>query len=247
MLNYIVAFVLKTVYKVNAYVPRNIIEHLEKYFDNIDQDIIPVAEQSLCGFQKFWKIYSEERRETVLKYVEEETLKRKNEQRKRSSNVVSVFHSNEMFKLEYEPSNTSLQYSSFPWTSFSRSSSDLLQPNEQYGKAYIFYPAGFLFSTFDDMFDEDTPLDTVPGLIDFTLKSFQFKKIFREKCQDHLHLIKDKFKKRYRNKKKDVLFVGIHNRRTDHLYLQKEGGWIPLEAGYFIEVGKNKAKTSCII
>ena len=49
MLNYIVAFVLKTVYKVNVYVPRNIIEHLEQYFDNIDQDIIPVAEQSLCG------------------------------------------------------------------------------------------------------------------------------------------------------------------------------------------------------
>ena len=81
MLNYIIAFVLKTVYKVNVYVPRNIIEHLEKYFDNIDQDIIPVAEQSLCGFQKFWKMYSEERRETVLKYVEEETLKRKKEHR----------------------------------------------------------------------------------------------------------------------------------------------------------------------
>ena len=242
MLNYIVAFILKTVYKVNVYVPRNIIEHLEKYFDNVDQDIIPVAEQSLCGFQKFWKIYSEERRETGLKYVEEETLRRKNEHSKKSSNIVSVFHSNEMYKLEYEPSNTSLQQSSFPWTIFTRSSSDLLKPDEQHGKAYIFYPAGFLFSTFDDMFDEDTPLDTVPGLIDFTLKSFQFKKVFRDKCQDHLHLIKDKFKKRYKKKRKDVLFVGIHNRRTDHLHLQKEGGWIPLEAGYFIEVGMNKAK-----
>ena len=65
MLNYIVAFILKTVYKVNVYVPRNIIEHLEKYFDNIDQDIITVAEQSLCGFQKFWKIYLEERMKRV--------------------------------------------------------------------------------------------------------------------------------------------------------------------------------------
>ena len=239
MLNYVVAFVLKTVYKVNVFIPKNIIEHLDKYFDNIDRDIIPMAEQSLCGFEKFWKIYSQERKETVLKYVEEETLKRSNEQSGKSNNIVSVFHSNEMYKLEYEPSNTSLQHSSFPWTSFTRSSSDLLKPNEQYGKAYIFFPAGFLFSTFDAMFDEDTSLDTVPGLIDFTLKSFQFKKIFRDKCQDHLHLIKNKIKKRKKNKMKDVLYIGIHNRRTDHLHLQREGGWIPLEAGYFIEVGMN--------
>ena len=245
MLSYIVAFVLKTVYQVNVYMPGNIIGHLEKYFDNIDRDIIPAAEESLCGFKKFWRIYSEERRETVLKYVEEETLKRNNKQSRKSSNIVSVFHSSEMYKIEYEPGNKSLQHSSFPWTPFTRSSSDLLRRNEQYGKAYIFFPAGFLFSTFDDMFDEDSPLDTVPGLMEFTIKSFQFKKIYVDKCQDHLHLIKNKIKKRRKNKIKDVLFIGIHNRRSDHLHLQKEGGWITLEAGYFIEVGRTKTSEKC--
>ena len=29
--------------------------------------------------------------------------------------------------------------------------------------------------------------------------------------------------------------MGIHNRRTDHLGFQKEGGYVPIEAGYFIE------------
>ena len=238
MLHYIVAYVLKTVYKVDVYMPRTIVEHLEKYFDNIKRDLIPVAEEALCGFEKFWKTYSEENREKILKYVKQETLKRSSDSEK-SSNIVSIFHSNEFYNLEYEPSNRSLHQSSFHWSSFTRSSSDLLRTEEQYGKAYIFFPSGFLFSTFDDKFDEENPLDNVPGLIDFTLKSFTFKKIFRDKCDEHLFKIKDKLKKGMKKSKmKDVLFIGIHNRRTDHLHLQREGGWIPLEAGYFIEVSK---------
>ena len=36
-------------------------------------------------------------------------------------------------------------------------------------------------------------------------------------------------------REKDITFVGIHNRRTDHLEFQREGGYVPLEAGYFRE------------
>ena len=44
--------------------------------------------------------------------------------------------------------------------------------------------------------------------------------------------MKQKKKKR---ETQETLFIGLHNRRTDHLGLQREGGWVPLEAGYFLE------------
>ena len=86
----------KSVYKVDVYMPRTIVEHLEKYFDNIKRDLIPVAEEALCGFENFWKTYSEENREKILKYVKQETLKRSSDSEK-SSNIVSIFHSNEFY------------------------------------------------------------------------------------------------------------------------------------------------------
>ena len=41
--------------------------------------------------------------------------------------------------------------------------------------------------------------------------------------------------KKRKKETQETLFIGIHNRRTDHLSLQREGGWVPLEAGYFLE------------
>ena len=43
-----------------------------------------------------------------------------------------------------------------------------------------------------------------------------------------------KLPKKFR-KKKDIVFVGIHQRRGDHLLYQEEGGIITLDAGYFLE------------
>ena len=33
----------------------------------------------------------------------------------------------------------------------------------------------------------------------------------------------------------NIVYVGVHNRRTDHLQYQAEGGWITLQPGYFLE------------
>ena len=33
----------------------------------------------------------------------------------------------------------------------------------------------------------------------------------------------------------NIVVVGVHNRRTDHLQYQAEGGWITLQPGYFLE------------
>ena len=32
-----------------------------------------------------------------------------------------------------------------------------------------------------------------------------------------------------------LVYVGVHNRRTDHLHYQAEGGWLTLQPGYFLE------------
>ena len=32
-----------------------------------------------------------------------------------------------------------------------------------------------------------------------------------------------------------LVYVGVHNRRTDHLQYQAEGGWVSLQPGYFLE------------
>ena len=106
---------------------------------------------------------------------------------------------------------------------------------EQRGRAYIFYPAGFLFSTFDDLLHENHAIDNIPGMTEFILKSFQFKPFLFEKSQNTLHQIKKEMKQTRKKETKETLFIGIHNRRTDHLSLQREGGWVPLEAGYFLE------------
>ena len=236
MLHFTIARLLKTVYKADVYIPRNIHDHLLQYFDGIDVDKIPIAEESLCGFEKFWRIYTEDNRQKMVNSVKEETEKR--EAQSLRSDIVSVVHSNAIYKLEYEPSEETNSLSSFPWTQFTGSASDFLKREEQKGEAYIFYPAGFLFSTFDDLLDENYAIDNIPGMTEFILNSFQFKPFLVEKIQNTLHQIKKERDRKQKKKKRETqktLFIGLHNRRTDHLSLQREGGWVPLEAGYFLE------------
>ena len=93
---------------------------------------------------------------------------------------------------------------------------------------------------FDETFGEDLEyhMDDIPGILDFTVNAFKFKKVFRETSDDTLTTIGNHFrqanKKKFK-KRKDITYVGIHNRRGDHLYFQKESGLKTLEPGYFIE------------
>merc|ERR1711971_1229912 len=45
----------------------------------------------------------------------------------------------------------------------------------------------------------------------------------------------EKEEKKRKNKKSEVTFVGIHNRRGDHIQYQKEGNFKSIEPSYFIE------------
>ena len=54
--------------------------------------------------------------------------------------------------------------------------------NEKGGKAYIFYPGGFLYSGLESVINTTSPMDDIPGLIDFTLQSFTFKPFFQKQA-----------------------------------------------------------------
>ena len=153
----------------------------------------------------------------------------------KQSDVESVLHSSLAYFLVYEPSYQALSHSSFPWRPFTEKTSNLREKSQQTGRAYIFYPAGFLFSAFDDEINENYPLDSVPSLLNFTLNSFQFKQYFIDHGNNILRNIAEQYQKQKNHKKLELQFIGIHNRRTDHLKFQQEAGFIPLDVGYFLE------------
>ena len=78
-----------------------------------------------------------------------------------------------------------------------------------------------------------------PGLVDFAVDSFTFRPEILAVSKENLEFIAEHYrrenKKKFR-KRSDITFVGIHNRRGDHLEYQKEGGFIPLDPGYFVNV-----------
>ena len=81
-------------------------------------------------------------------------------------------------------------------------------------------------------------MDEVPGMVDFAARAFTFKKYFKDRSQAILEIVSREFKKNNKKqfkREKDITFVGIHKRRTDHLEFQTEGGFVPLETGYFLE------------
>ena len=241
MMNYVTGQLLRVLYGLDTYVTRSTVSVLQIYFENISE--ITIAEEQLCGFEAFFKEFRSKQWSRIRSVASKELEDRSNDTedifgRKKGKDLVSVLHSNKLYNIKVGLDDQLSQISSFPWQEFSGNAQLLLKPEERKGKAYIFYPSGLLFSAFDEKINESYPIDEVPGMLDFMIYSFTFKEYFRERSQDILRQISQDFKKN--NKKlfkngKDITFVGIHNRRTDHLDFQKEGGFVPLEAGYFIE------------
>ena len=117
-----------------------------------------------------------------------------------------------------------------------RPSSELLTENEKNGKSYIFYPAGFLYNSFDGQINQSFPMDFIPGFVDFALHSFKFKHKLNHMANLALQKAKEEYlAKNPKKKSQEPIIIGIHHRRTDHLSLQIEIGLKPLETGYFLE------------
>ena len=177
----------------------------------------------------------------ILRTMEEERKERAASSTFLSSTVdtgkVSLVNSEAVYGLTVDPSVLALNQSSFPWQvatpptttvqEFSqRPVSDLRQMGV--GRALLFFPMGLTMRSLDDEFGEDLglTLDDVPGLLEFTLRAFTFKQEYRDVAQAVLQRAVEEDQKRRgaKARKGKVTFVGIHNRRGDHLHYQKEVG-----------------------
>ena len=76
---------------------------------------------------------------------------------------------------------------------FTRPTSALVADSEKGGKAYIFYPGGFLYSGLESVINTTSPMDNIPGLIDFTLQSFTFRQFFKKQAAAYRDLAVAKF------------------------------------------------------
>ena len=189
MMTYVIAQLMKVLYEVDIFVTRPMIEVLRNYFEDVDQ--LPIAEEKLCGFEKFFKEFRNHQFNKIRNVVKEEMGKRKNDttdmfEVDSSDGLVNVLHSNKVYHLEVGLDDPTKQLSSFPWQEFSRDAEDLLSEEERRGKAFVFYPSGFLFSAFDKRINTSYTFDQVPGMLDFALKAFTFKEYFRIRAQETL-------------------------------------------------------------
>ena len=109
MLHYTLSKALQQIYNVDIFITRNMYKTLKKYFQL--EDHLPIAEDSLCGFEKFFKVYISDYRKKMMDTVKEETSRRKNRRDKflepkqynnSSMDLVSVLHSNALYKAKYE-------------------------------------------------------------------------------------------------------------------------------------------------
>ena len=108
MLHYTLARAIQQVYNIDVFITERMFRKLKLYFE-LD-DPLPIAEYSLCGFEKFFKLYMSEYRRKMLATVEAETARRKNgrgrifqnENYNNSSDLVSVLHSQALYTTKYE-------------------------------------------------------------------------------------------------------------------------------------------------
>jgi len=243
MFTYIVLYILRVKYGLDVYVTENVVLHLREYFENVSE--FPIAERSLCGFKRFQREFSKKQWSNILSFSREEMKERKNQTKDffgkgKSETLTSVLNSIEVYGIKNEMDDNLQTLTSFPWEDFSGDMRKLEKQAVKSGKAFLFFPMGMTMEAFDDTFGEmlNYQMDDVPGILDFTINAFSFKKVLRETSDDNLRTIGEHFKKNNMKKfkkRQEITYVGVHNRRGDHIDFQKESGYKSLEPGYFIE------------
>ena len=128
-------------------------------------------------FQEIEKIATEE------KISREKGGEEKNDlfKKQKGTSRVSILNSNEVYEMRVNISSSSKDHSSFPWENYMEDMHQLEKKENKNGKSFILYPNGFLMSAFDDTFGEDFQyyMDDIPGLVEFTVKAFTFRKEIR--------------------------------------------------------------------
>ena len=107
MQHYILSKALQQIYKIDVYITRRMFQTLKMYFE-LDNHL-PIAEESLCGFEKFFKVYMTEYRKKMISTVKEETSRRKTRSEKildtkenNRTDFVSVLHSSALYTAKYD-------------------------------------------------------------------------------------------------------------------------------------------------
>ena len=108
MQHYILSKALQQIYKIDVYITRRMFQTLKLYFQ-LDNHL-PIAEESLCGFEKFFKVYMSEYRRKMFSLVKEETSRRKTSRENiletkeniKTTDLVSVLHSSALYTAKYD-------------------------------------------------------------------------------------------------------------------------------------------------
>ena len=153
-----------------------------------------------------------------------------------------MLNSDKIYHIEIELSSNVTQHSSFPWEGFSDDLHHLEETNMKEGKALLMFPNGIRMSAFDKTFGEDFNyhMDDVPGLLDTVKNAFTIRREFRDHSKSVLTDIANDYRRNHPKKfkfknKKGITFVGIHQRRGDHVSFREEHNINELGASYFLE------------
>ena len=88
--------------------------------------------------------------------------------------------------------------------------------SEKRGQAYIFYPSGFLYSALESVINATSPMDEIPGLIDFTLQSFTFKQFFKKQAVANRGLAAAKLLKKNKKLRKGKYCLTLLVKLSNH-------------------------------
>ena len=242
MMNYVLVYLLRVKYGLQVYISREIVSKLEEFFQNVSE--LPVAEEELCGYERFFKELQRQMSGLTTEYLMSETNKRRNTPglltQSPETEAVSIVNSRSYYEQKVDMKSKQLaNWSSFPWEDYNDYFSQLESPHIQHGRAFILYPFGLSLYKIDGFGKyENHHIEDVPGLMDFTLNSFVFKKDFRDTSHTILSAIAQAFRRqnpRKFQKRQDITFVGVHHRRGDHIGLQRESKMDLLGPGYFLD------------
>ena len=245
-MNYVVVYLLRVKYGLDVYISRQIVSKLEEFFTDVSS--LPVAETELCGYGRFYQELQSRISNKSQDYYLEEANKRRNTPSlgitspSDQGEVNSILNSKQYYEQKVDMVNNKdlVSWSSFPWEEYNEDFTELENKDIQYGRAFILYPFGLTLNKLDGLFGKylNYHMEDIPGIMDFTLNSFVFKKKFRETSQTILTSVARAFReqnpKKFR-KRQDVTFVGVHHRRGDHIALQKESKLLQLGPGYFLD------------
>ena len=154
---------------------------------------IKSAEESLCGFSRFFKEFYLHRGRKIEQFYEDELARRQNSSdqpnpkmlltdvKKKDTDRTAILNSVNIYFMKHDINDTLLSYTSYPWEIYFNHLQHLERKELKMGKSLMFFPQGFMMSHFDGIFGEDVDYypDDVPGIIDHVVKIFTFKKDIR--------------------------------------------------------------------